>query len=76
MFGKILEILGEDADNLLNQKCTTIDKEMLALPGPDFIDRIFSATDRPNRVLRNLQAVFNNGRLAGTVVKSAKKGTS
>jgi class I fructose-bisphosphate aldolase len=66
MFDRIKEILGEDAESLLNHKCTTIGKDMLALPGPDFIDRVFSATDRPNGVLRNLQAVFNNGRLAGT----------
>ncbi len=66
MIDKILEILGEDADYLLNHKCATIDKDMLALPGPDFVDRIFSATDRSNGVLRNLQMVFNHGRLAGT----------
>jgi class I fructose-bisphosphate aldolase len=66
MLDKIMEILGEDADYLLNHKCTTIDKDMLALPGPGFVDRIFSATDRSNGVLRNLQMVFNHGRLAGT----------
>jgi len=39
---------------------------MLHLPGPDFIDRVFTATDRSNTVLRNLQMIFNHGRLAGT----------
>ena len=56
MLDKITEILGEDADYLLDHKCTTVDKNMLALPGPDFVDRIFSATDRNNRVLRRCGA--------------------
>lgn len=63
---KIVEILGDDAKDLLEHKCDTIPKDMLHLPGPDFIDRVFSASDRPNAVLRNFQAVFNHGRLAGT----------
>lgn len=63
---KISEILGKEAGHLLNHKCTTIERDMLALPGPDFIDRIFSVTDRSNNVLRNLQMIFNHGRLAGT----------
>jgi class I fructose-bisphosphate aldolase len=66
MLDKIVEILGDDAKDLLEHKCDTIPKDMLHLPGPDFIDRVFSASDRPNAVLRNFQAVFNHGRLAGT----------
>ncbi|NIP24714.1 MAG: class I fructose-bisphosphate aldolase [Phycisphaerae bacterium] len=66
MFDKISEILAEDAGHLLKHKCTTITKDLLALPGPDFIDRIFSAADRSNAVLRNLQTLFNHGRLSGT----------
>ncbi len=60
------KILGDEADYLLNHKSTTIPKEMLHLPGPDFVDRIFIQTDRPPAVLRNLQLIFNTGRLAGT----------
>ena len=63
---RIVEILGDSSEDLLEHKCGTIPKELLHLPGPDFIDRVFSASDRPNAVLRNLQAVFNHGRLAGT----------
>src|SRR5262249_41256299 len=59
-------ILGEDAAPLLQHTCTTIRKETLHLPGPDFIHRIFTATDRPTRVLGSLQALVNHGRLAGT----------
>jgi len=66
MTNKIVNILGDDSKNLLEHKCTTIPKDLLHLPGPDFIDRVFTATDRPNTVLRNLQMVFNHGRLAGT----------
>lgn len=63
---KIVEILGDDAPHLLQHKCKTIPKDMLHLPGPDFMDRVFAASDRPNTVLRNFQMVFNHGRLAGT----------
>jgi class I fructose-bisphosphate aldolase len=66
MLDRIVEILGDSSEDLLEHKCGTIPKELLHLPGPDFIDRVFSASDRPNAVLRNLQAVFNHGRLAGT----------
>ena len=63
---KIVEILGSEAKDLLEHKCQTIPKQMLHLPGPDFVERIFEASDRPNAVLRNLQMVFNHGRLGGT----------
>lgn len=61
-----IEILGNEAAYLLEHKCTTIAKEHLYLPGPDFIDRVFVASDRPNMVLGNLQQIFNHGMLAGT----------
>ena len=66
MIDEIVKILGDDAKYLLGHKCDTISKDILHLPGPDFVDRIFSISDRPNGVLRNLQAVVNHGRLAGT----------
>ncbi len=64
--GKIAEILGPQAEDLLNHVCRTVPKEELHLPGPDFVDRVVSQTDRSPRVMRNLQALFNHGRLAGT----------
>lgn len=64
--GKTAEILGKDADFLLNHKSETIKKEDLHLPGPDFIERVVTHTDRPNNVLGNMQWIFNHGRLAGT----------
>lgn len=51
---------------LLNHKCNTIDKSALTLPGPDFVDRVFAHSDRSIPVLRNLQAIYNHGRLGGT----------
>jgi fructose-bisphosphate aldolase, class I len=64
--GKIEEILGEDAQNLLEHKSQTIPKEQLHLPGPDFVDRIWKDSDRPTRVLRSLESLIDHGRLAGT----------
>jgi len=66
MIDKIVEILGKDAQYLLEHKCDTISKDNLHLPGPDFIDRVISISDRGSAVLRNLQTVFNHGRLSGT----------
>lgn len=60
------DLLGADAEALLGHSCTTIPKESLHLPGPDFVDRIFAASDRPIPVLRNLQAIYDHGRLGGT----------
>src|SRR6266566_7487596 len=66
MMGRIQEILGSDADGLLSHQCKTIAKDKLHLPGPDFIDRILVATDRPTRAIVSLQQLFKSGRLAGT----------
>ncbi|HEX5996584.1 MAG TPA: class I fructose-bisphosphate aldolase, partial [Jiangellales bacterium] len=59
-------LLGNEAEDLLTHTCHTIPKEDLVLPGGDFVDRVVAVSDRSPRVLRNLQAVFENGRLAGT----------
>jgi class I fructose-bisphosphate aldolase len=66
MASAIGELLGSDADSLLNHVCKTVPKENLHLPGPDFVDRIFIPSDRNIRVLNNLQWMFQSGRLAGT----------
>jgi class I fructose-bisphosphate aldolase len=59
-------LLGAEADGLLSHTCRTIDKALLTLPGPDYIDRVVAFSDRPTPVLRNLQSVFDHGRLGGT----------
>ncbi|MDB5033276.1 MAG: fbaB [Chlorobi bacterium] len=66
MIERIQELLGNDADSLLNHTCTTIPKESIHLPGPDFIDRIFVPSDRNIRVLNNLAWIYGTGRLAKT----------
>jgi len=63
---KIAELLGKDKDYLLGFQTPKINKEKLHIPGPDWIERIFVPSDRPNSTLRNMQLLFNNGRLAGT----------
>ncbi|HKY27910.1 MAG TPA: class I fructose-bisphosphate aldolase [Pyrinomonadaceae bacterium] len=63
---RIEELLGANARTLLDHKSQTIPKEGLHLPGPDFIDRVWSHSDRSPAVLRSLQTLLNHGRLAGT----------
>lgn len=62
----IEELLGKEADNLLNYTCKTVPKEKLHLPGPNFVDEVWYHSNRNNRVLGNLQWMFENGRLGGT----------
>ena len=62
----IRSLLGSQADALLNHESRTLPRSAFHLPGPDFVDRVFSQTDRSPVVLRNLQTIFNTGRLAKT----------
>lgn len=62
---EIRKLLGDEADDLLDYKCETITKENLNLPGPDFVDRVVKESDRSPIVMRNMQQIFNTGRLAG-----------
>jgi class I fructose-bisphosphate aldolase len=63
---EILDLLGDKAAYLLEHECTTVSKGLLHLPGPDFVDRVWSHSDRNNRVLGSIQRLFSTGRLAGT----------
>jgi fructose-bisphosphate aldolase, class I len=63
---KLEELLGDDAQSLLQHESRTFPKDGLHLPGPDFIDRIFLDSDRSTNVLRNLQWLLSSGRLSGT----------
>ena len=60
------QLLGDETEPLLSYECKGIPREDLVLPGPDFIDRVFSLTDRTVPVLRNLGVLLNTGRLGGT----------
>jgi len=62
----IEQLLGDEAESLLSYEARGISKEQLVAPGPDFIDRVVRDTDRSPQVLRNLGALMNHGRLAGT----------
>ena len=66
MSTNIESILGKDAEFLLNHSCKTISKEQLHLPGPNFVDQVLGPSDRNPIVMRNMQTLFNSGRLGGT----------
>ncbi len=63
---RIAELLGPDASKLLDYTSQTIPKEQLHVPGPDFVDRVMSMSDRTAGAMRSLQTLFDNGRLART----------
>lgn len=65
-YSKIQELLGNDAETLLNFSNPKISKDNLHTPGGDFVDRIWVNSDRTPQVLRSLQTLFDNGRLAGS----------
>jgi class I fructose-bisphosphate aldolase len=60
------QLLGDEASSLLEHQCETVPNTMLHLPGPDFVDRVWTGTDRSNQVLRNLSSIYAHGRLGGT----------
>ena len=61
----IVGLLGAEAESLLSHTCRTISRESLHLPGPDYVDRVVSPKNRSPRVMRSLQGLFSQGRLAG-----------
>lgn len=62
----ISNLLGDKAEYLLNHTCKTVSKDLLHLPGPDFIERVWMHSDRNPQVLRSLQSLYGAGRLANT----------
>ncbi|PKV63611.1 class I fructose-bisphosphate aldolase [Pontibacter ramchanderi] len=65
-YDNIVSLLGSEAESLLQYESKTISKDLIHAPGPDFVDRVFSQSNRNPQVLRSLQQLFNTGRLAGT----------
>jgi len=63
---KIIALLGKEGEDFLNYKCEKIKKETLHIPNPNWVDEIFSNSDRSLRVLRSLQTLFDHGRLKNT----------
>ena len=65
-YSEIQSILGDQSESLLSHQCQTIDKNRLHIPSPTYVDDVFSLSNRNNQVLRNLQSLYNHGRLAGS----------
>ncbi|GAB5557638.1 MAG: class I fructose-bisphosphate aldolase [Schleiferiaceae bacterium] len=65
-YAKIQDLLGSEAEYLLNHTSSTFSKDSLHLPGGDFVDRAFMPTNRSNQVIRSLETLYNNGRLGGS----------
>ncbi len=65
-YANIVKQLGDQASYFLEHQSKTISKDHLHLPGPDFVSRVWMDSDRSPQVLRNMQALYNHGRLAGT----------
>src|ERR687886_510070 len=64
--GRIEELLGDDGRALLEFNSPKVSRDLLHVPGPDFVDRVWANSDRSPQVLRSLQSLFDHGRLAGT----------
>ncbi len=62
----VQSILGEEADKLLSYSCQGIPKNMLHLPGPDYLDEVVSLKHRNPSVLRSMSHLFGHGRLSDT----------
>ncbi|HRW58796.1 MAG TPA: class I fructose-bisphosphate aldolase [Chlamydiales bacterium] len=65
-YSKIQELLGDEAESLLNHTCKTVDKSRLHIPNPNWVDDIFAPSDRNIRTLKSLQSLYGHGRLANT----------
>ena len=66
MAANIIELLGKDADYLLNHECKTITKDQIHLPSPTYMDEVWVNSNRSNQTLNSLSGMLNHGRLAGT----------
>ncbi len=65
-YDEIQKQLGAEAESLLKHICTSVPKENLHLPNPNWLDQVFGPSDRNLRVLRNLHTLYHHGRLSGT----------
>ncbi len=63
---KIKEYLGDSQDDLLTHTCETISANQLTLPGPEYLDNVFTVSDRNVQVLKSLASIYNHGRLGGS----------
>ncbi len=61
-----VSLLGDEAEYLLDHTCKGLPKELVQLPGPDYVSRVIGISDRGPGTMRAMQQLFNSGRLAGT----------
>jgi class I fructose-bisphosphate aldolase len=66
MASNIESLLGSDAESLLGHVCTGIPRDQLHLPGGDCVDLGGRRIIKKPVVMRNLQGLFDHGRLGGT----------
>lgn len=65
-YNEIIQLIGKENETLLTHTCTAVQKDKLIIPSPDFIDKVYSQSNRNIPVLNNLSRIFNSGRLANT----------
>lgn len=63
---RVIDLLGGQVEYYLNHICKTIDKQLIHIPGPDIIDKVWMNSDRNIRTLESLQTLYGHGRLANT----------
>ncbi|KAK3604175.1 hypothetical protein CHS0354_001982 [Potamilus streckersoni] len=64
-YSQIQSLLKSEAESLLSHKAK-VSAAHLHLPGEDFVSRVFSHTNRNANVMRNMQLIYDTGRLAKT----------
>lgn len=62
----IIQLMGEEGEDLLYHSCSTVNKELLYLPSSRFIDEVFAQSNRNSQTMKSLAALFRNGRLASS----------
>jgi fructose-bisphosphate aldolase, class I len=65
-YDQMVSLLGKENEDLFTHTCSTVTKDKLHLPSPDFVDRVYFESNRNNQTLRNLQLLFGSGNLAHT----------
>ncbi|MEC8738465.1 MAG: class I fructose-bisphosphate aldolase [Bacteroidota bacterium] len=65
-FNEIKNLLGTDADRLLQFSNPSIPKKNLHCPSPNHVDHVWTNSDRSIQVLRSLQSLYSSGRLKDT----------
>jgi class I fructose-bisphosphate aldolase len=65
-YDEIAALVGKDNEHLLTHQCTTVPKDLLHIPSPNFIDDVYSHSNRNIQALNNISRIFKHGRLNGS----------